>query len=77
MCTEYIQVNMYQVSAQGVDQLMINVHCYYYNADARSVVTTETGTGQQTTWYRTTTATHKQLVCVQTRLTRTVDRRLP
>ena len=31
MCTEYhIQVNMYYVSAQGVDERMINVHYYYY-----------------------------------------------
>ena len=30
MCIEYhIQVNMYHVSAQGVDEHMINV--YYYN----------------------------------------------
>ena len=32
MCIEYhIQVNMYHVSAQGVDERMINVHYYYYN----------------------------------------------
>ena len=38
---------MYYVSAQGVDELMINLHDYYYiNAEARSVVTTEIGTGQ-------------------------------
>ena len=31
MCTEYhIYVNMYDVSAQGVDERMINVHYYYY-----------------------------------------------
>ena len=31
MCIEYhIQVNMYHVSAQGVDERMINVLCYYY-----------------------------------------------
>ena len=31
MCREYhIQVNMYDVSAQGVDECMINVHYYYY-----------------------------------------------
>ena len=31
MCTEYhISVNMYHVSAQGVDERMINVHYYYY-----------------------------------------------
>ena len=31
MCTEYhIQVNMYHVSAQGVDECMINVYYYYY-----------------------------------------------
>ena len=30
MCIEYhIQVNMYHVSAQGVDERMINVHYYY------------------------------------------------
>ena len=30
MCTEYhIQVNMYHVSVQGVDERMINVHYYY------------------------------------------------
>ena len=26
----HIQVNMYHVSAQGVDERMINVHYYYY-----------------------------------------------
>ena len=32
MCIEYqIQVNMYYVSAQGVDERMINVHDYYYD----------------------------------------------
>ena len=32
MCIEYhIQVNMYHVSTQGVDERMINVHYYYYN----------------------------------------------
>ena len=31
MCIEYIYVNMYHVSAQGVDERMINVHYYYYN----------------------------------------------
>ena len=31
MCIEYhIWVNMYDVSAQGVDERMINVHYYYY-----------------------------------------------
>ena len=31
MCIEYhTQVNMYHVSAQGVDERMINVHYYYY-----------------------------------------------
>ena len=31
MCIEYhIQINMYHVSAQGVDERMINVHCIYY-----------------------------------------------
>ena len=31
MYIEYhIQVNMYHVNAQGVDERMINVHCYYY-----------------------------------------------
>ena len=31
MCIEYcIYVNMYHVSAQGVDECMINVHYYYY-----------------------------------------------
>ena len=31
MCIEYhILVNMYHVSAQGVDQRMINVLYYYY-----------------------------------------------
>ena len=30
MCIEYhIQVNMYHVSAQGVDERRINVHYYY------------------------------------------------
>ena len=30
-CIEYhIWVNMYHVSAQGVDERMINVHYYYY-----------------------------------------------
>ena len=34
MCIEYqIQVNMYYVSAQGVDERMINVHDYYYDYD--------------------------------------------
>ena len=32
MCIENcIYVNMYHVSAQGVDERMINVHYYYYN----------------------------------------------
>ena len=32
MCIEYhIWVNMYHVSAQGVDERMINVHYYYYH----------------------------------------------
>ena len=31
MCIEYhIYINMYHVSAQGVDENMINVHYYYY-----------------------------------------------
>ena len=31
MCIEYhIQVNMYNVSTQGVDKCMINVRYYYY-----------------------------------------------
>ena len=31
MCTEYhIQVNMYYVSAQGVDERATNVRYYYY-----------------------------------------------
>ena len=32
VCTEYCtEVNMYHVSAQGVDERMINVqYCYYY-----------------------------------------------
>ena len=31
MCIEYcISVNMYHVSAQGIDECMINVHYYYY-----------------------------------------------
>ena len=31
VCIEYcIEVNMYHVSAQGVDERMINVHYYYY-----------------------------------------------
>ena len=31
MCIEYnIQVNVYHVSAQGVDEHIINVHYYYY-----------------------------------------------
>jgi len=30
MCIEYhVQVNMYHVSAQGVDECMINEHYYY------------------------------------------------
>ena len=33
MCIKYhIQVNMYHVSAQGVDERMINVHYYYYKS---------------------------------------------
>ena len=28
MCIEYISVNMYHVSVQGVDEGMINVHYY-------------------------------------------------
>ena len=32
MCIEYhIYVNMYHVSAQGIDEHMINVHYYYYS----------------------------------------------
>ena len=31
MCIVYhIQVNMYHVNTQGVDECMINVHYYYY-----------------------------------------------
>ena len=31
MCIEYhIEVNMYHVSVQSVDERMINVHYYYY-----------------------------------------------
>ena len=31
MCIEYhIYVNVYHVSAQGIDERMINVHHYYY-----------------------------------------------
>ena len=31
VCIEYcISVNMYDVSAQGIDERMINVHYYYY-----------------------------------------------
>ena len=31
MCIEYhVQVNMYHVSTQGVDEHVINVHYYYY-----------------------------------------------
>ena len=31
VCIEYrIQVNLYRVSAQGVDERMINVQYYYY-----------------------------------------------
>ena len=34
MCIEYqILVNMYHVSAQGVDERMKNVHYYYYDDD--------------------------------------------
>ena len=34
MCIEYhIQVNMYHVSDQGVDERMINVHYYYYQRE--------------------------------------------
>ena len=37
MCIEYhIQVNMYHVSAQGVDEHMINVH--YYSCETCSLV---------------------------------------
>ena len=29
-CIDYrIQVNMYHASVQGVDERMVNVHCYY------------------------------------------------
>ena len=32
MCIEYhIWVNMYHVSAQSVDERLINVHYYYYH----------------------------------------------
>ena len=38
MCIEYhIKVNMYHVSAQGVDERMINVYCYYYTL-ARDII---------------------------------------
>ena len=38
MCIEYhIQVNMYHVSAQGVDERMINVH-YYYQWEIKAVI---------------------------------------
>ena len=31
VCIDYpISVNMYHVSAQGIDERMINVHYYYY-----------------------------------------------
>ena len=31
LCIEYCtEVNMYHVSAQGIDECMINVYCYYY-----------------------------------------------
>ena len=34
MCIEYhISVNMYHVSAQGIDERMINVRYYYYYTD--------------------------------------------
>ena len=36
LCIKYrIQVNMYHVSAQGVDEHVINVHYYYYGAPVR------------------------------------------
>ena len=36
MCIEYhIYVNMYHVSAQGVDERMINVRYYYYRSEGQ------------------------------------------
>ena len=47
MCIEYhIQVNMYHVSAQGVDEQMINVH-YYYNKINVLCLSTKQLQGQQ------------------------------
>ena len=41
MCMEYnIQVNMYHVSNQGIDERMINVHYYYY-AEKRRVLSAD------------------------------------
>ena len=38
MCIEYrIYVNMYHVSAQGVDERMINIHYYYYSLKIMSL----------------------------------------
>ena len=39
MGVEYhIQVNMYHVSTQGIDECMINVHYYYYYQKSATVV---------------------------------------
>ena len=39
MCIEYyIQVNMYHVNAQGVDERTINVHYYYYKVQQMRVI---------------------------------------
>ena len=44
MCIEYhIQVNMYYVSAQGVDERMINVLYYYYEYESQSGPETANG----------------------------------
>ena len=38
MCIEYhIQVNMYHVNTQGVDERMINAHYYYYRLYGHTV----------------------------------------
>ena len=42
MCIEYhIQVNMYHVSAQGVDERMINVRYYYCQKQAYDILTSD------------------------------------
>ena len=38
MCIEYIYVNMYHVSTQGIDERMINVHYYYYYIEMKNVI---------------------------------------